>query len=208
MQAALRQTSGLNRNEGSVPTPGRVPPTVGLVTLPSIDLLDNASFHRAGEVDQIVPSASGIYAIRLHVDSALPEPFASFLRQRETHVIYIGKATSLRSRMLGNELRGRGHGTFFRTIGAVLGHRPQVGSLAGKVNKNNFSYEKRDRDAIVEWINSSLEVAWQSPVATEMRTIESAQINRHAPLFNLQGNPRALAELAQLRRDCREIAST
>ena len=35
----------------------------------------------------------------------------------------------LNKRMLKQELRSKGHGTFFRSIGAVLGFRPDKGSL-------------------------------------------------------------------------------
>ena len=177
------------------------------MTVPFADLLHNASFQRAEIIDQIVPSAGGIYAIRLHHDSALPEPFGTLLHERATRLIYIGKATSLNSRMLGNELRGLGHGTFFRSIGAVLGFRPATGSLAGKVNQNNFSFGRRDRDHIVEWINGNLEVAWRTVPAADVPPLESALILEHTPLLNIQGNPRALVEPQNLRNECRKIAS-
>ena len=194
------------RRDSSISRSARAP-TVGLMTSHSTDLLDGASFQRAGAIDQIVPSASGVYAIRLQVDSALPEPFASLLDARATRVIYIGKAASLNSRMLSNELRGLGHGTFFRSIGAVLGYRPRSGSLADRANKNNFSYEKHDRDAIVEWINSNLEVTWRVVPPAAVPAIESALILEHTPLLNIQGSPSALVELTRLRRDCRQSAS-
>ena len=177
------------------------------MTSPSPDLFNNTSFQHAGAIDQIVPSAAGVYAIQLQIDSALPEPFASFLNARATRVIYIGKATSLNSRMLGNELRGLGHGTFFRSIGAVLGYMPKAGSLADKVNMKNFSFEQHDRDAIIEWINTNLEVAWKTMPAADIPALESALILEHTPLLNLHGNPRALVELKNLRSECREIAS-
>ena len=95
----------------------------------------DASFHAAGTIDEVVPVGPRIYAIRLKKGSTLPEPFESFFVLRTGGLIYIGKAASLRSRMLGNELRGRGHGTFFGSIGAALGYRPLAGSLATRVNK-------------------------------------------------------------------------
>ncbi len=45
--------------------------------------------------------------------------------------------------MLGNELRARGHGTFFRSLGAVLGYLPPKGSLKGKSNQNNYTFQKK-----------------------------------------------------------------
>jgi hypothetical protein len=120
---------------------------------------------------------------------------------------HIGKATSLKRRMLGNELRGRGHGTFFRSMGAVLGHRPLAGSLATKANKYNFSFQKQDRDSIVEWINTSLEVNWAVLPRMDAGPSEAVLIRDHAPLLNLDGNPRALVELDELRKLCQRLAS-
>ncbi|WP_210479599.1 GIY-YIG nuclease family protein [Naasia sp. SYSU D00948] len=126
------------------------------------DLLNDVSFRPAAAIDADVPPSPGVYAIRLGLQSRLPEPFQSLRDGRHSRLLYIGKATSLASRMLRNELRGRGHGTFFRSIGAVLGFRPLAGSLASKANKYNYSFERSDRDAIVEWINSNLEVSWRT----------------------------------------------
>jgi hypothetical protein len=109
--------------------------------------------------------------------------------------------------MLRNELRGRGHGTFFRSIGAVLGFRPPAGSLADKTNKQNYSFAKPDRDAIVEWINANLEVSWIQLPVPELRAVEKALIFKHSPLLNLDGNPLALTRLDELRVLCRQIAA-
>lgn len=171
------------------------------------DLLDDHSFRGATSIDQGVPLGPGIYAIRLHFDSTLPDPFAEILAARPSRLIYLGKATSLESRMLRNELRGRGHGTFFRSIGAVLGYRPPAGSLANKVNKQNYSFTKPDRDAIVEWINANLEISWIELPLPDVRSLEKALITEHKPLLNLDGNPLALAELDALRIECRTIAA-
>ncbi|MBK4347671.1 GIY-YIG nuclease family protein [Lacisediminihabitans changchengi] len=170
-------------------------------------LLENQSFRPASEIDGDVPILSGVYAIRLAGQSSLPEPFEAFLAERTSRLIYIGKATTLKKRMLGNELRGRGHGTFFRSIGAVLGFRPLAGSLAERVNKYNFSFQKADRDGIVEWINANLEVSWAEVPAADVPKAELALIVEHTPLLNLDGNPQALVELDELRVLCRGIAA-
>jgi hypothetical protein len=170
-------------------------------------LVDDASFRPVRSIDNKVPVSPGIYAIRIVAGSTLPASFGSLLSERSTRLIYVGKATSLKSRMLGNELRGRGHGTFFRSIGAVLGYRPRAGSLAAMVNKNNYSFEKPDRDSIVEWINSNLEVSWSALPLADVPATEAALIVRHTPLLNLAGNPFALVELKELRVQCRQIAA-
>ena len=171
------------------------------------DLVNDASFRPAESIDADVPSSPGIYAIRVRIGSTLPEPFESLLGERLSRLIYIGKATSLESRMLRNELRGRGHGTFFRSIGAVLEFRPRAGSLSNKVNKYNFSFEKPDRDTIAQWINANLEVSWRTLPMSDVPTTETALILEHTPLLNLDGNPLALTELDDLRVRCRQVAS-
>lgn len=173
----------------------------------AVEMTGDSSFHPAGSIDQDVPPGPGLYAIRLGTGTKLSEPFGDLLATRASRLIYIGKATSLKSRMLRNELRGRGHGTFFRSIGAVLGFRPPAGSLADKANKQNYSFAKPDRDAIVEWINANLEVSWIQLPLPELRAVEKALIFKHSPLLNLDGNPLALAELDELRVLCRQIAA-
>ncbi|VXB67489.1 GIY-YIG nuclease family protein [Frigoribacterium sp. 9N] len=171
------------------------------------DLVAEDSFRSAGSIDADVPPFPGVYAIRLRTEGTLPEPFDSLLQARSSRLIYIGKATSLEGRMLRNELRGRGHGTFFRSIGAVLGYRPLAGSLATKVNKYNYSFERPDRAAIGDWINANLDVSWREVPLADVRIAEAALITEHRPLLNLDGNPLALAELDELRVLCRKIAS-
>lgn len=177
------------------------------MTVSIADLLAESSFRAAGRIDGTVPDEFGIYTIRLRGGSSLPDPFDALLNARGTRLIYIGKATSLKKRMLGNELRGRGHGTFFRSLGAVLGYRPMAGSLATKANKYNFSFEKPNRVQIVDWINDHLEVSWSVVPALDVRATEAALILAQTPLLNLDGNPLALAELDDLRVLCRRIAS-
>jgi hypothetical protein len=166
----------------------------------------DASFRPVRSIDNKVPLSPGVYAIRIIAGSTLPVPFGSRLGKPSTRLIYVGKATSLKSRMLGNELRGRGHGTFFRSIGAVLGYRPRAGSLTAMVNKNNYSFEKPDRDSIVEWINN-IEVSWSALPLVDVPATEAALILRHTPLLNLAGNPIALVELKELRVQCRQITA-
>lgn len=170
-------------------------------------LLTDGSFRPASVIEDEVPNDFGIYAIRLRAGSSLSEPFESHLASRQSRLIYIGKATSLSKRMLGNELRGRGHGTFFRSIGAVLGDRPAGGSLIGKANPYNFSFVAEDRARIVAWINEHLEVSWAALPQADVHATEKALIHEHTPLLNLESNPAALTELDALRVECRAIAT-
>lgn len=178
-----------------------------IVTNDAPDLDAKPPFRAASGIDADVQPVPGVYAFRLRMGSTLPEPFAMHLAERKSRLIYIGKASSLKVRILGNELRGRGHGTFFRSIGAVLGFRPLAGSLADRVNKNNFSFQKSDRDAIVEWINANVEVIWHQLPLVDVPATETSLILKHKPLLNLDGNPLALAELVELRELCRKIAA-
>ncbi len=174
-----------------------------------MNLLDDGSFRPAVEIDAIVPDEFGVYAVRLRSGAALPEPFQSFLDDRATRVLYVGQAKkqTLLKRLLGNELRARGNGTFIRSIGAVLGYRPPFGSLAGRARVQNYRFAPTDRIAIVDWIGSNLDVGWSVLPQSEVYEVEVALIREHTPLLNLQENPRALPELSSLRAECRAIAA-
>ena len=102
---------------------------------------DEASFRPSGCWDADIPDEYGVYAIRLAAGSTLPEPFGRILHQRGDRLIYIGKGEkqTLLVRLLGDELRAKGNGTFFRSLGAVLGYRPPQGSLAGRQQNYRFA---------------------------------------------------------------------
>src|SRR5690606_10717004 len=119
------------------------------------------NFKSAGSIDNLVPHNSGLYCIRISDINKLPKPFNTFLADRQHNIIYIGIATeSLNKRFLNQELRANGHGTFFRSIGAVLGHRPPKGSLTTKSNKRNYKFLPADEQKIIKWINENLLVNW------------------------------------------------
>ena len=155
-----------------------------------------------------MPENPGIYAIRIRDVGTLPEPFASHLRARGHDLIYIGIARrSLKDRFLSQELRARGHGTFFRSIGAVLGYLPLAGSLVGSRNQRNFRFAPHDERSIIKWINTHLLVNWVT-VTKEHESIELTLIREQQPLLNLQGNPSKLAQLSELRAECVRIAKS
>jgi hypothetical protein len=155
------------------------------------------------EVNEVM-DVTGFYALRAKNISMFPEPFRTELKKRKTNLIYIGKGLNIRKR-LNQECRGISHGTFFRSLGAILGFRPPKGSLIGKTNQYNYKYCKEDRDKIVSWVNDNLEFSFVE-VPREILNKESALIIENTPLLNIQHNPQALQELINLRENCRQYA--
>lgn len=170
-------------------------------------LLSPPAFRPAGTIDLMVPNRPGLYAIRVRDTIALPAPFKGHAARRGHDLLYIGIARqSLSIRFLSQELRARDHGTFFRSIGAILGYRPLAGSLIGKGNIRNYKFAPEDSRAIINWINSNLLANWVE-FSGAHAVEESALIRKHLPLLNLQGNPAALPELFSLRAECVRIAN-
>lgn len=171
-------------------------------------LLSGSDFRPAGEIDALVPDKPGLYAIRIAEHGELPTPFDALLTARGHDLLYIGVASqNLRKRFLGQELRARGHGTFFRSIGAVLGFRPEAGSLNGKANKRNYTFSAADEARIIEWINANLIVSWIEYSSSAQRRAETALIRTELPLLNIAGNPASLRELSAARAECVAIAN-
>ena len=155
-----------------------------------------------------VPDRPGLYAIRSRDRAALPAPFNVISESHNTDLLYVGIATtSLKSRLLEEELRGRRRGTFFRSIGAILGYRPATGSLLGMSNTRNYTFTRTDNKEIVEWINTNLLVNWIE--FSGAHAVEESQlIKTNLPLLNIRGNPASRAELSALRAECVRIANT
>lgn len=169
--------------------------------------MNEKNFKSVDSIDSLVPHNSGLYCIRITDINKLPKPFNTFLADRQHNIIYIGIATeSLNRRFLNQELRANGHGTFFRSIGAVLGHRPPKGSLVTKANKRNYKFSSLDEQKIIKWINDNLKVNWIE-FSGDFETLETKLINKHRPLINLAKNPSALKELSDLRKICVQIAN-
>ena len=169
-------------------------------------LMNENNFKAASEIDDLVPDQPGLYCIRIVNPKSLSSVFAKALEAKKHNIIYIGIASqSLRKRLLGQELRARGHGTFFRSTGAMLGYRPKQGSLLNKKNQNNYTFSKPDEDKIIEWINQNLIVNWIA-IESNLNSIEEKLLKEHHPLLNIAGNPKAMNELIQLREECKRIA--
>ena len=70
---------------------------------------------------------SAIIVLELKIINELPERFMLELKTEIIISYILALPKSLNKRMLKQELRSKGHGTF-RSIGAVLGFRPDKGS--------------------------------------------------------------------------------
>lgn len=163
-------------------------------------------FKKAELIDNKLPEQTGFYCIKLAKGSQLPTRYQEHLNRREHQIIYIGKAEgqTLKKRFLGQELRAKGHGTFFRSIGAVLGFLPEVGSLKNAKNKNNYKFKPNEEQKIIQWINQNLEVNWVT--YTGDFSIESHWISKYCPLLNDSHNPLKLNELRIDKANCRKVA--
>jgi hypothetical protein len=215
----FRKENGLvYLNKNANPTPkkiGTVMPKVNLDSerLASVnedrsisELFNPKKFRFAKDIDKLVDDLPGFYVIRIADHSKLPISFSNVLKERSSDIIYIGLASkSLKKRFLYQELRAKGHGTFFRSIGSVLGYTPIAGSLKEKKNQNNFTFSSSDEQKIINWINTNLKVNWV-PFDGVLEVIENTLIKKYKPLLNIKGNPFALQQLVKLRNECKRIA--
>ena len=183
-------------------------------------LMNKALFRKPANIESLVPNAPGLYCIRIKDTTLLSEPFSKVLNEREHDILYIGIATqSLKKRFFGQELRAKGHGTFFRSLGAVLGYQPPKGSLKDSKNKRNYKFSKdskikrnykfspNEEKLIISWINKNLMVNWIA-YNGNFEEVETALINNHLPLLNLAKNPGALQALSNLRAECVRVANS
>jgi len=93
--------------------------------------------------------SSALYCLRIKEKAGLSEPFSTVFEDRKHSIIYIGIASQSLRKRLNQEIRAKGHGTFFRSIGAVLGFTPEQCSLVGKLNQNNYKFSKIDEKKII-----------------------------------------------------------
>jgi tetratricopeptide (TPR) repeat protein len=176
---------------------------------PSLEktLMDPKNFKNACAIDRIVPDVPGLYCIRVKSAKVLPNQFQKAIAERKHDIIYIGVASeSLYRRFLNQELRANGHGTFFRSIGAVLGYRPPKGSLKNKANKRNYKFSSTDETKIISWMNTNLIVNWIE-YNGNIDSLETLLIQKYRPLLNIAKNPSALKILSDLRAECVRIAN-
>jgi hypothetical protein len=170
-------------------------------------LMNVKSFKNVPKAELHIPNNSGMYCIRLNTSEAIPKDFNQHLVERNHNIIYIGIATqSLAKRFFNQELRAKGHGTFFRSLGAMLGYSPVPGSLMDKANKRNYKFSKNDEAKIIQWIDEHLLINWIS-LSGEFEQLETRLILKYKPLLNIAKNPMALQKLSELRAECVRIAN-
>ena len=146
-----------------------------------------------------IPDQAGKYAFHVRSLDYLPEQFRNEADSRAIPtLLYIGKAdSSLYERVWLQECQHRRPGTFFRSVGAMLGYRSPLGG-------RNYEFDSRDKATVVDWIASHLTLAWTTdPTEGSQRATEAQLIQTFAPLLNIQGNPRKFDELQRLRAMCR-----
>lgn len=171
------------------------------------ELFELRKFKNVREIDQFVPNTPGMYCLKLKDKSVLPKLFRDEIENRNHPFIYIGIASkSLRKRMLNQELRAKGHGTFFRSIGAALGYLPPFNSLKDKKNKRNYKFSDENEKAIISWINKNLQVNWIE-LNSGIDAIETQLIQKYQPVFNLDKNPKKFKELSTIRKKCVNYAN-
>lgn len=169
-------------------------------------LMDIANCRSAKSIeDDLVKNSPGLYCIRITDIYKLPNPYNEVLNSRGHNILYIGKATKSLKKRLNQELRAKGHGTFFRSLGAILGYRPER-SLKDKKNKRNYKFSKNDDEKhIINWINDNLKVNWVE-FKGDFGEVETTLIKEYFPLMNIAKNPKALKVLKDLRKECVMIA--
>lgn len=144
--------------------------------------------------EPVLPHTSGLYAFYLNADTPLHPAFREKLSAcPHPSRLYIGKASSnLHARIWEQECQHRRPGTFFRSVGVMLGHVSPTGG-------RNFRFSTNDHQATIAWIRDSLSVAWLTMPPAGIGHIETQLIHRHMPLLNIQHNPAQFPLLSRLR---------
>jgi len=169
------------------------------------NLIAEENFKPYSDLDTKSLNCFGLYCLRLKTNSSLPKKYQDILNERKIKFIYIGKAEgqTLRDR-LEQEIEHKRPGTFFRSIGCVLGYFPMAGHLKGHSNQNNYKFSPSDTKEIVNWLKSNIELSIVKN--TGSFDIEKELIGRYCPLLNDTHNPMKLQELKDDKARCRKIA--
>ena len=170
-------------------------------------LMNKQLFRRVGDLcESMVPVSPGLYAIRINDVHELPSPFCEELINRQHDLLYIGIASkSLRERLWKEELNHTSPATFFRSIGAILGFRPEKGSLYGKKTRN-YKFSEEDTETIIAWIKEHILVNFII-INSNLKEIETRFIKENKPIVNIDKNPYKMKALRDLRDECLKIAS-
>lgn len=167
----------------------------------TIDLFDFSKYVRISHLCESKNlSTTGLYCIRLAAGKRLPQRYAPYLKGHR--IIYIGQSSvPLYERFWKQELNADGHGTFFRSIGAMLGYLPPKGSLIGKQTRN-YKFSHDDEQLIKSWMEENLVVNCVSLEKEYLDNEEQKYIVQYRPLLNITHNPDALDVLSEDRDKC------
>lgn len=169
-------------------------------------LINKKNFKSMDECEQNISDAPGLYCVRIKDPRALDAVFLNVLTERNHTILYIGVASkSLRKQFFETELQAKGHGTFFRTMGAVLGYLPEAGSLIGKSNQNTYKFSPEHELEIIAWMEENLIFNWIA-TNTDLHAVEGKLIKEHWPLLNIAGNPGVINNVRVLRNKCKASA--
>lgn len=146
-------------------------------------LIDIKNFRSLSEFKTFKLDIKGLYALRVKNTSILPSLFKNELVSMETTLIYIGKGERTIYERLLEECYGIGNGTFFRGIGALLAFKPEKGSLIGKKNQKNYRFSQSDRNKIVSWMNTNLDLNFVE-MEDKIEDVERNLIAFHCPILN------------------------
>lgn len=165
------------------------------------DFMKSSNFTKVSALcPERIPQSSGLYAIRIENLDVLPEPFKSELIHRNHNLLYVGKASSnLFERLWREELHHHKAATFFRSIGVVLGYKPERCSLKNK-ETNNFKFNASDTKEIIRWIENNLSVNYIAQ-ANSLDDLEKNLIKSYKPIINIQNNPFKMEVLSTLRHE-------
>ena len=170
------------------------------------DLMSLHDFKSVCDLSEsMIPSSPGLYAIRIKNVHDLPAPFCEELINRKHDLLYIGKASvSLRERLWEEELHHARPATFFRSIGAILGFRPEKGSLYGK-DTRKYQFSKENTNTIIAWMKEHLLVNFIT-ISSKLGVNEEKLILENKPIINILKNPYKMEILNDLRDECVRIA--
>lgn len=169
-------------------------------------LINEKNFKSIEECERSIPDAAGLFCVRIKNPKALDTVFLNVLTERNHTILYIGVASkSLRKHFFEEELRAKGHGTFFRTMGAVLGYLPEEGSLIGKTNQSAYKFSPEHEQEIITWMEEHLIFNWIA-TNTDLHAVEGKLIKEHLPLLNIAGNPGVINNVRVLRNRCKAMA--
>lgn len=170
-----------------------------------LDPFAQGDFRRTHELDENILDCTGLYCLRLLPNSKLPERYQKRLNERNTTIIYIGKAEGQTlGERLSQELEHIRPGTFFRSIGAVLKYLPIPGHLKGKSNQKNYKFSPEKTRKIIVWLRQNIEVCVVEHSGNF--GLENDLIEKYTPILNHTGNPHKCQELIEDRAKCRRIA--